>query len=189
MLILTAGVVQVSVWISEVCTRLYEYMEKKENQNVAIYFTIFLFFLFYSWQFVSYWRFYSIIYPKVYASEWQFGYKQMIADLQLAETANPTLPVQVTREYGRPAMYYWFYTKTNPKEVQAEEATAKKDQGEFLQFKNITFVDQVNIQGKTLVASTEGTYQAIQAKGLHTQLLNTVVDPLHKVVWEIFIAE
>jgi 4-amino-4-deoxy-L-arabinose transferase-like glycosyltransferase len=86
-----------------------------------------------------FWRFYSKIYPQLYAAQWQFGYKKEIMEIEALRLQQPDETVYVSKERGRPAMYYWFYTQTDPREVQAENATAKKDQGEFLEFKNLIF--------------------------------------------------
>ena len=86
-----------------------------------------------------FWRFYSKIYPELYADEWQDGYQEEILKIEALRGQNPDDIIHISREKGRPAMYYWFYTQTDPREVQAENKTAKKDQGEFLEFKNLRF--------------------------------------------------
>jgi len=86
-----------------------------------------------------FWRFYSKIYPQLYGDEWQVGYKKEVMEIEALRLQNPDRTIFVSRKMGRPAMYYWFYTQTDPREVQAENATAKKDQGEFLEFKNLKF--------------------------------------------------
>ena len=86
-----------------------------------------------------FWRFYYKIYPQIYANEWQYGYQEKILEIEALRLQNPDQIINVSRKDGRPAMYYWFYTKTDPREVQLENKTAKKDQGEFLEFKNLRF--------------------------------------------------
>lgn len=86
-----------------------------------------------------FWQFYAKVYPGLYAHEWQFGYKEEMLEIEAQRQKNPDEIMTVSREKGRPAMYYWFYTQTDPREVQAENETAKKDQGEFLEFKNLRF--------------------------------------------------
>ncbi|NCN50956.1 MAG: hypothetical protein COU67_00810 [Candidatus Pacebacteria bacterium CG10_big_fil_rev_8_21_14_0_10_44_54] len=88
----------------------------------------------------AFWQHYSKIYPVVHAKEWQVGYPEMIGKLAEKMREYPDLPAFVSRDMGRPAMYYWFYTKTDPKLVQAANDTAEKDQGEFLEFGRIRFV-------------------------------------------------
>ncbi len=83
---------------------------------------------------------YFYVYPVLSAHEWQFGYQEMVNTVATLHQKDPNLPVYITREYGRPAMYYWFYTQTSPNLVQEANATAKKDQGEFLTFENFVFI-------------------------------------------------
>ncbi len=90
---------------------------------------------------VIFWRFYSRIYPEVYKDEWQYGYKEMILDIEKERLINPSETIFVSREKGRPAIFYWFYTQTDPNEVQKANHKVKKDQGEFLEFENLKFVD------------------------------------------------
>jgi len=90
---------------------------------------------------IMFWRFYSKIYPNLYASEWQYGYKEAVMELENQRQKNPQETIYFSRKKGRPAMYYWFYTQTDPREVQNANSKVKKDQGEFLEFKNIRFIE------------------------------------------------
>ena len=109
----------------------------KKYQKVLAVFIAFI----YLGELVMFWRFYSKVYPEVYADEWQIGYKELIKKIEEEKVANPEKEILISREKGRPAMYYWLYTQTDPKKVQAENALVKKDQGEFLEFENLRFVD------------------------------------------------
>jgi len=187
MMIVTVGIYQVWLWIST-AVEYYSVNHKVKTSRQVIFGTILLTVLsFYALQFVSYWRFYSVVYPKQYSNEWQYGYKQMVEELLKGQAHYPTLPVQVTREYGRPAMYYWFYSQTNPKDVQTEELVSKKDQGEFISYKNISFIDQFSSQEKTLVASSQLKYLEQVNKKQQIQVLNQVIDPLGKVIWVVYV--
>lgn len=95
--------------------------------------------LVYSLELIMFWRFYTQVYPYQYAAEWQVGYKQQIIEIEQQVLVNPGQTITVSRDQGRPAMYYWFYTQTDPRQVQAVNAEVKKDQGEFLEFKNLRF--------------------------------------------------
>jgi hypothetical protein len=88
-------------------------------------------------EFLRFWGFYTQFYPGLHSREWQYGYKQMVEFVSGNRIGYDA--VFVTRELGRPAMYYWFYTKTDPRLVQEWEAKSAQDQGEFLQFENIYF--------------------------------------------------
>lgn len=106
-------------------------------------------------QLFYFWRYYSKIYPQLWASEWQYGYKQAYESLAVYELEYSDLPVYVTREQGRPAMYYWFFNKTNPELVQAADELAVKDQSEFVEFENKYFIDrQDQISGSGLLMSS-----------------------------------
>jgi len=76
-------------------------------------------------------------YPRLHSFHWQTGYEEMI-DFVADEKDNYDT-IYITRELGRPSIYYWFYTQTDPKEVQKLNNTVLKDQGEYLQFENIIF--------------------------------------------------
>lgn len=118
---------------------LYKWLTKvlkKDLQVVVTYSLVAVFILSYVLQVGAYWRYYTNIYPINSSREWQYGYKQLISVL---DTVPEEGPVFVSRSLGRPAMYYWFYSKTDPREVQNEEKIAPKDQSEFLSYKNITF--------------------------------------------------
>ena len=100
------------------------------------------------------------IYPNKYKPEWQFGYQEMIGKLNKIENNYET--IYITREQGRPAMYYFFYTETDPSLVQNANQLAKKDQGEFLEFQKIKFIDkpeQIDFNKQALIISSLNFYQ------------------------------
>jgi len=144
-------------------------------------------------QFGIFAHYYIMIYPKLYAAEWwQYGYEQLYQQINQVST-NPeysNLPIYITRERGRPAMYDWFYSKTNPRLVQAAEATAKKDQSEFLEFSNRKYVrglGEVNQLPAVVVASPENlvTYQTNFEK--NSQLLGEVKGLDGQIIWQIYL--
>jgi 4-amino-4-deoxy-L-arabinose transferase-like glycosyltransferase len=97
----------------------------------------------YAGELLMFWRFYSTIYPKLYSQQWQYGYEQAMKDLGSEVNKDSQMPAYVTREQGRPVMYYFFFNQIDPQRVQAAELTAKQDQGELLQFENISFINSV----------------------------------------------
>lgn len=100
------------------------------------------------------------IYPNKYREQWQFGYREMYEKLAVIEDNYDQ--IYVTREQGRPAMYYFFYNKINPRLTQDFNDQAKKDQGEFLNFGKIDFIDQakqISAVKKTLVVSSMDFYK------------------------------
>lgn len=107
-----------------------------------------------------FWRFYTLIYPIKYASEWQAGYAQMVEAIK--DKIGSNTPIYITREQGRPAMYLWFYSKTDPRLVQDWDSLAKKDQGEYLEFQNIKFVNSLN-EVTTTPATIVGSQKEIES--------------------------
>lgn len=130
-----------------------------------------------------FWRFYTGVYAQLYSAEWQGGYEEMVQHVSEYRSQHPEVPVYITREQGRPAMYYWFFTKTDPRLVQAANGTAKQDQGEFLEFENMKFirsVDEVTTPG--LVVSSPEQANRLQSR-FTTQLVFTVSDGQRGPVW------
>lgn len=130
-------------------------------------------------QFTMFSHYYYRIYPREAAQVWQFGYQQMVSSVQ--QHMQPNQAVTISREEGRPAMYYWFYSKTNPKLVQNASQTVHKDQSEFLEFENITFSDAIHSGTRGLIASSDEKYQEIGG-----ELLDTVTDLHGQIVWQIY---
>ncbi len=128
-----------SVWLVAIAVgvwQVWEWLSRVWNKKLAKLVLV----LIYLGLFIVFYRHLLVVYPQRYSAEWQFGYQGMIAAVEELRATNPDLPVYITREHGRPAMYYWFYTATDPRLVQEANSAAVKDQGEFLQFENLYFV-------------------------------------------------
>lgn len=138
---------------------------------------------------MNYWRFYTNIYPTTSQSDWQYGYKEMVGHLNKEMSEYPESNVFVTREYGRPAMYYWFFSQTDPRLVQAAETTSPKDQGEFLQYQNISFINTVNEAKAGIVASSDEGYQQLTKTFKSVKKLNEVRDLRGNVIWTLSLVE
>ncbi len=134
-------------------------------------------------QWWMYWRYYTKIYPILAASEWQYGYKQMVTRVNQYKVTHPDQPILITREYGRPAMYYWFFSQTDPRQVQAEENIAKKDQGEFLTFQNLHFINSVNEAAPGLVVCSADQFKQLQKQFSFVEKIGEVKDLRGQVVW------
>lgn len=134
-------------------------------------------------QFFAYWRYYTRIYPALASQDWQYGYKKMVAAVEKYNDGQT--PLFITREYGRPAMYYWFYTQTDPREVQAEQDTAAKDQQEFLSFQNITFINTVNEVKPGIIASSPEGFEQLTSQFSSSERLSEIRDLRGQVVWVI----
>lgn len=135
--------------------------------------------------------FYSAIniYPKKYAQEWQYGYQELITEVNKLVNDYPDNQIYISREAGRPAMYYWFYSETDPRLVQLEDKYVKKDQGEFLDFKNIIFFDQLTeIKSQSILAASPQTIQSLQS-GLNIQFetIKIIKNPNQENIWEIIL--
>lgn len=120
-------------------------------------------------------------YPKQTALEWQYGYQQLVETVNQQQREGES--VYITREQGRPAMYYWFFSRTSPQLVQQADAYVSKDQGEFLQFENIHFVDRLEQGYSGLMAGSQSQYQAMGGG----EVLATILNPAtQKPVWVVF---
>lgn len=88
-------------------------------------------------EFGRYLKIYYRDYRVAYSNQWQYGYAQMVSTVSKIQGGYQQ--IFITRELGRPSMYYWFYTQTDPHLVQSINDQVKKDQGEYLEFNKITF--------------------------------------------------
>ncbi len=157
----------------------------KINQ-IVIKLLLFGFFGLYCLEIIWFWRFYTAIYPKLTAQHWQYGYEEMVVAVEKLRSENPQLPIYITREQGRPAMYYWFYTQTDPRLVQLAAPTAVKDQGEFLQWQNISFidrVDQLESNEHFILAGSPRFAQQLSRTALGE--LVGVEDPQGETIWQV----
>ncbi len=117
---------------------VWQFLEIIHNQkykNFAMILIIIVYLLF----IVAFFYQLIFVYPNNYKNEWQFGYQELMN--KISSVKNNYEKVYVSRKQGRPAMYYFFYNQIDPKLVQAANTAAKKDQGEFLSFENIEFID------------------------------------------------
>ncbi len=143
----------------------------------------------YSLLFSQYWLYYTQVYPKDYASEWQYGYQEMIQKLVDLERRYPQATVYVSRHYGRPAMYYWFYSATDPRLVQGASSTAGKDQGEFLEFQNKHFIrTSEEIERSPALLVLEPSFDVSAIDGEKTEL-DRVIGLDGKVLWTLYLVE
>lgn len=105
----------------------------------------------FSLQLLMYWHYYTFVYPKMESNEWQYGYQQMVEHINTSKKKDEA--IFITTERARPAMYYWFFSKTDPKEVQAAQSSVPKDQSEFKEFQNAKFVFHLSGAEKGIIAS------------------------------------
>lgn len=132
------------------------------------------------------WQYWWYIYPSRYAQEWQYGYQEIVTYLN--EHAGTNDPIFLTRSYGRPAMYVWFYTQTPPRDVQAAAATTPKDQGEFLSYGRWQFVNQW--PETTARATDTSSWYAGESGTLPSDIkvVHTVYSLRNQPIWDIGVA-
>ncbi len=82
-------------------------------------------------QFLSFWYYYVNAYPKEWSAVWQYGLEEVMTKSNEYVLSHPDRDVYFYRTINRPLMYYWFYNKTNPVDVQA---IAKDFPGEVQRF-------------------------------------------------------
>ena len=141
--------------------------------------------LIYSIQVAMFWRFYTRIYPVIHSQSWQYGYRQMIGDVRQLEHQYPNYPVFISRSQGRPAMYYWFYTKTDPRRVQAREKIEKKSdlQNEFLTYRNKTFFDKSAVVSSPSIVALTPKELSQSSWQKQFQLITQVDNLAHQPIW------
>ena len=130
-------------------------------------------------EFVMYSDYYFRFYATASASEWQYGYKELYSSLKELQKENEQ--VFVTREQGRPAMYYAFFNSIDPEFVQSESKTVPKDQQELLQLGTYSFVDAISQTPDNGLYATSPDHKPEQAV-----LLKEISLPDGKVIWNIW---
>lgn len=181
LLLVATGLEAVINWLIEM---LHTYFPKQKRNTLIYYLPIVAVLLIYIAEFLPYWNFYQYVYPIVYASEWQYGYKEVMQSVAAYKQGHSDTPIYITREQGRPAMYYWYENKVDPKLVQQAESSAKKDQGEFLNFDTITFITNEGeiLSSNGLVVSSPDYLQSLSQKFSFTEVKS--IDNLDKkTVW------
>lgn len=161
------------------------YLKRVFKTKIPIFFVLIILGI-YVIEFLPFWTFYQKIYPIKYSQEWQYGYKEMMQSLLNFHQQFPDDQIYVSREKGRPAMYYWYYNQIDPVAVQKEEATTKKDQSEFLEYEKIFFVNdpQEVITQKALVAGSNDFFAKLEPE-YTTTIVATILDLDGTTVWKI----
>ena len=183
LLAITLGAWQVLAWLKKETGRVWPLLKKRPIIWPTSLVIVYLLF------FAAVYRHLLTVYPQRYATEWQYGYQQLVETVEKLRLENPDLPVYITREQGRPAMYYWFYTQTDPVLVQQANEGVKKDQGEFLEFANLHFVRSLDEVSATpaIVAGSPGEIMRFQqlAKPQPQANLTVVTDLAGQAIWSV----
>lgn len=153
-------------------------------QGIGVVFLVSVYAVF----FLAWWRSYVVLTPKLVAQDWQYGYQNMIEAVQALQKTYPEVSTTISRIYGRPAMYWWFYTQTDPTQVQLADALAAKDQGEFLTYESLRFTSILaDFKPGTIVAVSPDEWQQLQSDNPTWKLeaQSTIYSPTYKPVWLI----
>ena len=118
------------------------------------------------------------IYPNTSAIVWQYGYRELIETIE--QLRKPNQHVFVTREQGRPSIYFLWYTKQDPHELQQQNDSLKKDQQELLEFGPYTFGDVIPSDKSLLIASSPASVPS------NAMVLKTISLPTGEVVWSVW---
>lgn len=125
-----------------------------------------------------YLHYYFSHYASASARNWQYGYRELISALE--KNRKPDQKVFITREQGRPSIYYLFFTAYDPKSVQEYDRIAAKDQQELLEIGSYRFGDVIPSDKELLVASSPG-------KRPSTSILKTSIYlPDGSVIWDVW---
>lgn len=120
---------------------------------------------------------YLLVYPVIAAGDWQYGYKQLFAGIEKYKEEGEQ--VYITREQGRPAMYYLFYSQFDPRTLQEMESTLPKDQLELLRVEDYHFVDTLPT-GPGLFATSE------EKQDPNAEHIGYIRRPDWSIVWTVW---
>lgn len=138
---------------------------------VAIYGALFLFHT----------RYYFSRYNLDFASQWQYGYKEMVR--YVSSVRGKYDEIQVTGKYGRPYIYFLFFSQYQP-EKYWQTRDAKRDQFGFWsvnRFDKYVFHETPgNSSQRKLVVGDD----TVLSKD--TKILKTITDPSGRVVFQIY---
>lgn len=122
-------------------------------------------FFVFSWHYIR-------VYPQQTQSEWQYGYKEMIHKVLEYQQTHQRDTIAISRENGRPAMYYWFYSNTPPQAVQDFADKTTYDQGEFLTYDQLIFSNDFAGIKPDLVVATPDEWDSLTTQYETTQINN-----------------
>lgn len=153
---------------------VWELVEMKKSWlRIAVFILVVVFVISCS----MYVNYYHTRYPVAAQGDWQYGYQQLYA--ALSHFKKPGEQVYVTREQGRPSMYYLFYTSYNPVALQKIEPTLPKDQLELLQVGDYHFVDGLP-PGKGIFATS------LKKVPAHVDILTNIRGLDTSIIWVVW---
>ncbi len=176
LVLIVLGMWYLFVWLTE-------FVKQYSSSMLVLKILVLGFGVVYLSHFVGYWRFFTVIYPVEQQAEWQYGYKEMVVEVKSLQDQYPDATVYISREYGRPAMYYWYYSQEPPQAVQAADASSSQDQSEFTEYQNIQFVDTLNPSAPALMVAPPEKFSPELREASTQQTVITGLDGSD--VWEI----
>lgn len=93
---------------------LYLTLERLKNKKARFEVMTLLFSIFLIFNIYYYLHDYYIHYPRDWAGEWQYGYKEVVKSVRKIEDQFDY--ILVTESYGRPYIYFLFYNQINPED-------------------------------------------------------------------------
>lgn len=163
------------------------YLPKVSRNSATALIPAFLLLLVLS-QWLGFWLYYSTIYPIRYSASWQYGNEEMIAKMNTAINEYSPKAVFVSRGGGRPLMYYWFYSKTDPIAVQSLD-NVRMNVGETLEFNQIHALPLDPVIDTELLAKRPALY-VVKADEVVPAGAETIVEteyPDHKPNWKLYV--
>lgn len=131
----------------------------------------------YAYLFISFFHWNNNIYPVRAAKDWQYGYREVI--MALAREKLSGEKIYITRDEGRPSMFYLFFSRYDPAKIQIDGPSLPKDQLELLRVDDYHFVDTLS--------SSPGLYATPENKvDPKAHILDTIRRPDGSVVWVVW---
>ncbi len=144
-------------------------------------------------QFGLFWSYYTTIYTKQAAvAWWQYGYQELFSKLEAIDQDYSSETQFVARSQGRPAMYYWFYSKIDPIVVQKNDKINYHDQGELLSMtfpKRMVFFNSIDEITKGVVAVSPAMFEKVSNKFESVRVLESVKGPQNEEIWKILLVK
>jgi len=131
---------------------LIEIVEYIRGNKIVSNLTLLGVILSFTFSFAAYLHYYFRHYPIASSVDWQYGYKQLVTTLETDYKNRDR--IYVTREQGRPSIYFLFYGSEDVNAVQDQDKTVAKDQQELLRVGRYMFGDFIPTEKGLLVASS-----------------------------------
>ena len=133
----------------------------------------------YFWQFPSYLDHYYNVYPRQFAADWQYGYKELVE--YVASVEGEYSSIGVTKSLGRPYIYFLFYNRYSPERYWATRKASRDRFG----FWTVSGFDKYDFTGRQ---TREGGNLYIQSyrevpQGIHPR--KTIVGPDGQLIFTI----